>query len=328
MTMNVSGMEPTLSNAARTLPVIISSDNTEDIIAYAQRNRSKIESHLLHEGGILFRGFPVDSIEKFEEFTAVFSEKLEAYNERSTPRSEVQGKVYTSTEYPSDQHIPMHNENSYSHQWPRLIWFHCVTNAEVGGETPIADSRVIYNHLDPAIIARFREKKVMYVRNLGGKIDLPWQTVFQSDDKAYVEAYCAKAGLQLEWLGEDRVRTKAVREAVARHPETGEMLWFNQAHLFHYTSLPEDIRDFMLSYLKEENLPRNVFYGDGSPIEESILDEIRKVYDQHTVKLPWQEGDVMMLDNMLIGHAREPYKGKRKIVVAMANVYNNYGLDR
>ncbi len=167
----------------------------------------------------------------------------------------------------------------------------------------------------------------MYVRNLGGKIDLPWQTVFQSDDKAYVAEYCAKAGLELEWLDNDRVRTKAVRSAIAKHPETGEMLWFNQAHLFHYTSLPEDIRDFMLSYLKEENLPRHVYYGDGTPIEESILQEIRGVYDQHTVKLPWQEGDIMMLDNMLIGHAREPYKGKRKVVVAMANICSDYGLD-
>jgi len=325
--VNPMNKETAAMSKARTLPVMITPDVSGDLILYGKDNKEKILSYIRDEGGILFRGFNVPEIEVFENFTSVFTEQLESYNERSTPRTEVQGKIYTSTEYPNDQHIPMHNENSYSHQWPRLIWFHCVTNAEVGGETPIADSRVIYNHLDPAIIARFKEKKLMYVRNLGGKIDLPWQTVFQTDDKATVIEYCRKAGLQLEWLDEDRVRTKAIRSAIAKHPESGEMLWFNQAHLFHYTSLPEDIRDFMLSYMKEENLPRHVYYGDGMPIEESILDEIRGVYAEHTVKLPWKEGDVMMLDNMFIGHAREPYKGKRKVVVAMANICNDYGLD-
>jgi hypothetical protein len=70
--------------------------------------------------------------------------------------------------------------------------------------------------------------------------------------------------------------------------------------------------------LKEDEFPRNAYYGDGSPIETSVLDEIREVYRQEAVIYPWQEGDVLMLDNMLAAHGRMPFVGKRKIVVAMA----------
>ena len=34
---------------------------------------------------------------------------------------------------------------------------------------------------------------------------------------------------------------------------------------------------------------------------------------------PWEPGDVMILDNMSVAHAREPFLGEREIVVAMAD---------
>jgi len=70
--------------------------------------------------------------------------------------------------------------------------------------------------------------------------------------------------------------------------------------------------------LGEENLPRNTFYGDGKPIEVEVLDHIREAYNQEKIKFKWQKGDIMILDNILTAHAREPFKGERKVVVAMA----------
>jgi alpha-ketoglutarate-dependent taurine dioxygenase len=93
--------------------------------------------------------------------------------------------------------------------------------------------------------------------------------------------------------------------------------------LFHLSNLEPQVRDALLSEFKEDELPRNVFYGDGSSIETSILDEIRELYNQIAVTFSWQKGDVLMLDNFLTSHGREPYQGPRKILVALADFFTS-----
>ncbi len=197
------------------------------------------------------------------------------------------------------------------------IGFFCMQPAAQGGETPIADSRKVFAAIDGAIRRRFAEKRVMYVRNYGG-LDLSWQTTFQTDSKDEVEQFCRRAGIAFEWKNDGRLRTRNVCEAVKAHPRTGEMVWFNQAHLFHVSSLEPDVREQLLSERGEHDLPRNACYGDGLPIELSVLQEIREAYREHTLSFPWQTGDVLLLDNMLCAHGRMPFQGPRKIVVGMA----------
>jgi alpha-ketoglutarate-dependent taurine dioxygenase len=102
------------------------------------------------------------------------------------------------------------------------------------------------------------------------------------------------------------------------HPRTGEKIWFNQAHLFHASSLGQEIADTLLGSLGEENMPRNSYYGDGSPIEPEVLDLIRAAYEQTKIKFAWQKNDLLLLDNMLFTHGRESYTGARKVLVGMA----------
>jgi hypothetical protein len=100
-------------------------------------------------------------------------------------------------------------------------------------------------------------------------------------------------------------------------------VWFNQAHLFHVSALGEDLREQLLGVVETEaELPRNVYYGDGTPIEDSILDEIRGAYDALMLRFPWQAGDILMLDNMLMSHGRAPFKGPRRVLVAMAEPWS------
>jgi len=300
-----------------------------NLISWTQSNRPWIEGHLRETGGILFRGWNVTSIDAFEEFTrAAAGAELLDYSYRSTPRSAVSGKIYSSTEYPADQTIPQHNEMAYTRTWPLVISFFCVKAAEVGGETPLADSRRVYQRIDPAIRDEFARRRVLYVRNYGGGLDLPWQNVFQTSDRSEVEAFCGRAGIEWEWRDGDRLRTRQVCQAVARHPATGEMVWFNQAHLFHVSSLDPVTRQRFLAEFREEDLPRNTYYGDGAPIELSTLEEIRRAYDRETVAFPWQEGDIMLLDNMLVTHGRRPFQGTRKVVVGMAQPISDEAAEK
>lgn len=305
------------------LPLVVHAEmKGVDLKTWVRENRELIGEKLRRHGGLLFRGFEVRTEQDLEALVAALSGELLEYTYRSTPRTNVSGRIYTSTEYPADQTIPMHNEMSYTASWPLKIWFFCMKAAPQGGETPIADSRRVYRRIDPAVRQRFADLGVMYVRNYGGGVDLSWQEVFQTADRAEAEEMCRKAGIQFEWLeGGERLRTRQVCQGVATHPATGEPVWFNQAHLFHISNLPEEAREALLSTFGPEELPRNTFYGDGSPIEPEALAEIRRAYDEELVVFPWQDGDVVLLDNMLVAHGRKPFKGPRKVVVGMAEPF-------
>lgn len=294
-----------------------------NLIEWATEQRTWIESQLLEHGGILFRGFPVREAIEFEQFLKTVSGELLEYTYRSTPRSQVQGNIYTSTEYPAEQSIPLHNEMSYTRSWPLKIGFFCVQPASQDGRTPIADSRKVLSRLSPGLQQRFAAKGVMYVRNYREGLDLPWQTVFQTDDRAVVEQYCQQAGIEWEWVNPQHLRTRQVCQAIATHPKTGETVWFNQAHLFHVSNLPPVVRESLLTTLAEIDLPRNTYYGDGSSIEPETLDEIHQAFAAETVSFPWQAGDILLLDNMLTAHGRTPFVGPRRVLTGMSELFTS-----
>ncbi len=212
----------------------------------------------------------------------------------------------------------MHNEMSYARAWPLKIWFYCVTPATSGGQTPIADSRKVLARISPRVRDKFAERQVMYVRNYGHGVDLPWQEVFQTNDPHEVERLCRNVGMEFEWKPGDRLTTRHVCQAIAAHAQTNEPVWFNQAHLFHVTSLDEASRELLLQRFGEDELPRNAYYGDGSPIEPAALDEIRNAFELEKTLLPWQTGDLLLLDNMRTAHGRESYEGPRRLLAGMA----------
>lgn len=307
----------------RTLPLLVRPAVAGiDLIEWVGHQRDFVRERLHEHGALLFRDFDLRGAAEFEGFARAASEgEPLPYRERSSPRSRVAGNIYTSTDYPADQSIFLHNENSYQQSWPMKIFFYCAVAPGQGGETPVADTRRVYGRLSPALRGRFAEKGWMYVRNFGEHFGLPWQTVFQTEERGQVEGYCRANGIEAEWREGDRLRTRAVRPAVATHPHTGEQLWFNHATFFHVTTLAPAVRDYFLSAFREEDLPANTYYGDGSPIEGPALEELRRVYREETVSFPWREGDVLLLDNMLAAHGRAPYSGPREILVGMTEPF-------
>jgi hypothetical protein len=93
--------------------------------------------------------------------------------------------------------------------------------------------------------------------------------------------------------------------------------------MFHVSNLTPGVRDSLLEQFKDDELPRNAFYGDGSKIEDSILQEIRETYDRTAVRFTWRKGDVLMVDNFLTSHGRDPFIGPRTVLVAMAELYRS-----
>lgn len=293
-----------------------------DLVAWAGHNRALIEEYLEKHGAILFRDFDLSTTTDFERFIRASAGELLEYADQTSPRHKVSGNVYTSTDYPAQQSIFLHNESSYAAVWPMRIFFFCVSAPDTGGETPIADIRKVLARIPAEIRQHFLDKGWMLARNFGTGLGLPWQTVFQTDDRKAVEDYCREAGITFEWKAEGWLTTRQIRKAIVNHPRTREPIWFNHATFFHSSTVQPELRQMLLAQYGERQLPYQTYYGDGSDIEDSTLELLRDAYRQETVTFRWQQGDILMLDNMLVAHGRNPFTGPRKIVAGMAQPFN------
>jgi alpha-ketoglutarate-dependent taurine dioxygenase len=289
-----------------------------ELIGWAEAQRSWIDRQLDAHGALLFRGFSLAAAEDFERFVGAATGGSLEYTERSSPRSQVSGKIYTSTDYPPEMPIFLHNEQSYNRTFPLRILFFCLIPAEQGGATPIADVRKVYRRLDSEVRRRFAREGYLYVRNFGDGFGLSWQEAFGTGNRAAVESYCRDNGIAFEWKENGRLRTCQHRRAVGLHPRTGEPVWFNHLTFFHVSTLEPQVQEALRRELADEDLPNNTYHADGSPIELDVMEHLRAAYRAETLSFPWRRGDVLMLDNMLTAHARESFTGPRKIVVAMA----------
>jgi alpha-ketoglutarate-dependent taurine dioxygenase len=292
-----------------------------DLAAWATANREQLDAYFDRYGAILFRGFELDGTAGFESVaSAIASDLFAEYGD--LPTEDASARVYHSTPYPPDKMILFHNESSHLSSWPLRQFFYCVKPSEEQGETPLLDCREVYEKLDPEIVAEFERRDLMYVRNFSEGIDVPWQDFFKTDDRAEVERICAAAGMSCEWT-ELGLRVRQLAKGVRRHPRTGAPIFFNQVQLHHVRCLDEETRTALRQLFADEDLPRNVYYGDGTPIPDEVIDRIGEVYEELCVETAWEQGDLIALDNMLVAHARRPFAGTRKIIVAMGDMVHD-----
>jgi alpha-ketoglutarate-dependent taurine dioxygenase len=297
-----------------------------DLAEWASTNRDELNGYFDKHGAILFRGFALEGAPAFERVAASIAADLFAeYGD--LPPEGASERIYHSTPYPPDKTILFHNESSHLPKWPLRQFFFCIIPAKEQGTTPLLDCRVVADRLDPEILAEFEGKGLMYVRNFSPGLDVPWQEFFKTDDQAEVERMCADEGMTCEWTGDQSVRIKQRGPGVVRHPRTGEKLFFNQVQLHHTYCLDPETRDSLRQLFAEEDMPRNVYFGDGSLISDDVMERIGELYEELCVEFPWQPGDLIAVDNMIVAHARRPYVGPRKILVAMGEMVRAEDLE-
>lgn len=308
------------------LPLLVEPDertengsDREQFFRLSLRNEY-LRDKLLEHGALLLRGFPALDPPDFAEFVRRFSGKTPlSYAGGASPRINLGGGVYTSTEYPSHYALSLHNEMSYTSRWPRHLFFYCAIAPERGGETPLADSRRVLKKIDAEVVGQFKSKKIKYVRNLHGGMGTgySWQEAFETEDRTVFENLCRAAGIEWTWRADGGVRLSEVRPATAVHPLTGEEVWFNQAEAFHPSASGASADAELNSAVGEDELRLNAFHGDGSSLSLSALEHIREVTRAEAAFFPWRASDILIIDNMLACHGRMPFEGARKVLVAM-----------
>jgi alpha-ketoglutarate-dependent taurine dioxygenase len=299
-------------------PLLIEpSDGQRDLADVTSGAARRLAADLLEHGAILFRGFRVEAVQHFDAFVWALGMHRLDYMYRSTPRTAVGDRIFTATEYPASQEIPLHNENAYQRRWPLEIALCCLVPATAGGETPISSMRAVTRQIGLPLIEKFATEGVRYVRHYHPYADLPWQRVFQTEDRATMARYCQEQDIELEWLPGDVLRTAQRCQGTTRHPATGEEIFFNQAHLFHVSSLGEEASASMASVFGSDRLPRQAFYGSGQDIPRDTLTQVRTGFAANAVSFKWRAGDVLLLDNLQYAHGRRAYQGARKVLAAL-----------
>ena len=147
-----------------------------------------------------------------------------------------------------------------------------------------------------------------------------WQEFFHTSDRAKVEETCRAAGSEFEWRTDGGLRIINRTRGIAKHPRSNEDIFFNQVQIHHIYCVDEETREGLRALFDESDLPRNVYYGDGSPIPDEVMQHLGEVFEKVAVRFQWQKGDMIMCDNMLVMHARDTFEGPRQIVVAMGQM--------
>lgn len=321
------------------------------LVNFCTVNREALLELMYQRKVILFRGFELPSPQDFEEVALACEPKLSNEYLGTSPRNFVEGTkyVFTASELPNFFPIPQHIEMSFLNSRPDKVFFYCQSppSGSVGGETPVADCAAIWQQLHPKVKAKFEQKGVRYHRNYGGPTESTldptqlkrWPEIFGSSDKKLVAESCQRDQVTLEWKKGDGIRLTNNMAAYRKHPQTGEEIWSNHANVFHPAMIHQEyyriarstgqwrlyllalfgLLLFTLKWLfkKQQDFPLNTLYGDGSVISSSDMSHVRDTIWRNTVFNRWQQGDMLLIDNLAASHGRMPYSGKdRRILVA------------
>ncbi|RWR82706.1 Taurine catabolism dioxygenase TauD/TfdA [Cinnamomum micranthum f. kanehirae] len=270
---------------------------------------------LKRSGAILLRGFPVETASDFNAVVEAFGYEELAYVGGSASRTPVLGRVYTANDSPPDQKIPFHHEMAHAPVFPSKLFFFCEEEPKRGGETPIVLSHVVYERIKqrfPKFVAKLEEHGAIYTLVMGAVYDPSspvgrgWQLTFSTQDKTTAEERAAQMGMKLEWM-EDGVKVVAGPvEAIRIDKARGRKVWFN--NVLYRDTAREDSRN---------DPDKSPFFGDGTLLPTDTICDCLKILDEECVVIPWQKGDILLLDNFAVLHSRQSFEPPRRILVSL-----------
>ncbi|GAA5702982.1 hypothetical protein AQJ43_18935 [Streptomyces avermitilis] len=300
-------------------PPLLRAEAAADALHWAAEHRDALRAVVAEHGCVLVRGLGLRDAAGTGAVFSKLATGLMTEKEVFAPRETYSDGVYSSTKWPTNQPMCMHHELSYTLEFPGLMMFACLGAPSDGGATAVADSPTVLDALPAELTERFEREGWLLTRSYNDEIGASVAEAFGTEDRGAVESYCRANGIMFEWQPDGGLRTRQRRSAVVRHPVTGRRCWFNQiAFLNEWTMAPE-VREYLVDVYGADGLPFNTRFGNGDPIGEDVVQLLNGVYEANTAREPWQDGDLMLVDNIRTAHSREPYEGPREVLVAMAD---------
>jgi len=319
-------------------PLVVQSSGSEgsgDLAAaleWVAANTEQIAEQLRQSGTILFRGFPLKTAEDFDAFVCAFQGYEDLSYEDSLSfavRVQKSNRICTTNEGRTGG-LVFHHEQAQSPRWPSKLFFCCAKAAEPGdgGQTGVCRSDEVLRALeahDPAFVAKCVELGVKYTIYMSEASDASkgvgrsWKSYFSAKDVGECEARMAALGYTWEW-GEGGILTATTPrlEAVTTAPGTDKRCFFNQLpattnNAIEFSRVGKDGSGLEggadSDTPTQEGLDRCLSFGDGSQVSLETLLYAKELCEQHAVDLPWQDGDVALIDNYIVMHARRIWSG-------------------
>lgn len=303
--------------------ILVNKSDLQDVTACAtwiKQNQQSLEKHLRQSGALLFRGFPIDSAEAFDEFSVAFGYPNFTYKESlsNAVRINFTKRVFTANEAPKDVEIFLHHEMAQTPISPSKLFFYCHSAADQGGATPLCRSDMLFAEFQrrmPEEASAFISKGLKYTTHMPAENDhesgqgRSWKSTLSVEDKQQAEIKLQELGYAWHWGDDDSLHaTTPVLPAVI---DIG-----NEQQVF-YNQL---IAAYMGWKGVKEDPSSAITFGDDSAISIAALDLIVELSEKYTFDLPWQDGDVALVDNYMTMHGRRPFSGdrKRQVLVVLA----------
>jgi alpha-ketoglutarate-dependent taurine dioxygenase len=303
------------------MTITFKNGSMDKFLAYYEENKEFIEDRLMNVGAIHVVGINIGSVDIFGDLMKHLCPKAPDFLDGNSSRGKYSSNVYNASEYDEASIVRLHTEFSYSNVYPKKIFFCCQNPASTGGQTTVGDCKKALELIETEVVEAFDEKEIIYIRNLhsGGGLGPSWQEAFETEDKNFMEEYCKENGIGVSWKADGIVRLTQRRPAIRKHPVTGDRLWFNQVDQFFPAIYGEEIYETLLEMSggEKDALPMFSRFADGTEIKKEYIENIIKVLDDITIPVPWQKGDLLMVDNMTALHGRLPFTGPRKILASM-----------
>lgn len=304
----------------------LSSSTFVDLIC----DQSKIlDALVLEHGGVVLRETSIRDAGQFNDFSTVFPQHDQGYVGGAGPRSSVSGNVWEATKVDPRYKITIHQEMAYMANYPARIAFHCALPAEEGGETIVASMAEFMKKIPASLGERLREHGIRGVRNYSPAHDADgkktvqhideksWDEVFGTDNKSEVDQICSEKGMEPIWNEDGTLTLVTYMDAFTKHPRLGTDFYRNIIHInFADTDLgKEDVEQ--QQRLAKQKLRTGYTLGDGSALTDEERASLEMALDEVTLAWPWKAGDIMLLDNLQMGHGRNPYAGERETFVVL-----------
>ncbi|KAF7585087.1 hypothetical protein BBP40_000474, partial [Aspergillus hancockii] len=296
---------PTLETAATTIKTL-------------QQTNGTYTKLLAQHGTLLFRNLPIHTAHDFSTFAHAFGYKPHEIIGIVVDRPLLAPNVAPANEAPSTVQIYNHNESPQVPHAPEYIFFWNQRAAEKGGETPISSSLELFHRARaeiPEFIDLVAEKgvlsRVVYnverqfeggstLRQAFGKeiLDEDDQETRREKIEKQIKRYGRGEFTSWEWSGDGR-------ELVVTHrlPAIRTQVGTNLPSLF--TGLAAYWKRVGAGDEARRNVTRQLF-GDGRVIPERYLEKLVAITEEIRVLHKWEEGDVLVFDNVVAQHGREP----------------------